>query len=237
LHHQEPNEVYHLTKNYNDKLFDSFFEQLVVPSFPQISEVIPFDIWKNWVQYPDLAPMHIEVYLSGSGFDTDSPILTGFSHFEWYRSSECALAGYAAVSPEHRGKGISSKLLQLGLKEMSEKGAKAVFAEINDPARTVEDSMDPLLRLKVWQNLGIKRIDVPYYQPSLGEGQDAADNLWLCLMPMSNHTPISIRKEIVYDFLLEMFGTLQVKNPEVELIKLLDGYGDDLSLIELRNNS
>jgi len=58
-----------------------------------------------------------------------------------------------------------------------------IVAEMNDPFKQADDSMDSFVRAMIWDGWGYRRLDVPYVQPALSKDKAAVDGLLLIAKP------------------------------------------------------
>ena len=142
---------------------------------------------------------------------------------DWYFESQCIHLTYIFVHPESRNNGIAKRFLTIELKVLIDQlyskfgiRIKAVFLESNIPSQTHIDSFDPTLRLKIFKQIGIKWIDIPYVQPALDNNKAKVNNLYLLTIPINNDDFNEINIDNVIDFLSSLYKSLQIRNPELD---------------------
>ena len=88
-----------------------------------------------------------------------------------------------------------------------------IFFEANMPEKTVIDSFDPLSRLKIFSRLNAYLVDLPYFQPALCKKSREVSNLYLLCIPRNEKDPSCIDRNVVFDFLFELYKSLNIGNP------------------------
>lgn len=124
--------------------------------------------------------------------------IVGGITYELYPQSRCGLVTYMVVAPHAREKGLGRALLEGAGQELYARGARAVFGEVNDPRVHGEAARPRLERFLRW---GAQLVDVPYVQPSLGEGLARDDGLRLIVLPP---VPV-VDAQLVRDFIRELY--------------------------------
>jgi GNAT superfamily N-acetyltransferase len=101
---------------------------------------------------------------------------------------------FLVVAPERRGSGLGREVLDRIEALLARDAARAgppspalVVAEINDPFRVDldADNLDPFLRCRIWGGWGYRKLDFPYVQPALSEGQRPVHHLLLAVKPIA----------------------------------------------------
>jgi|GEM_PF-3724461 len=138
---------------------------------------------------------------------------------EYYPSAKSLLITYIFVDETHRHKGIGAELLIKGLQNVKSKIAEnlnkpcfaKVFLEVHSPEKTNEDSIIAALRYEFFKKNGAKKIDIPYVQPSLGEGKNRVKDLDFLTIPNNGE---SLQKNQIYSFLYSFYKELGIDDPE-----------------------
>lgn len=129
---------------------------------------------------------------------TQGDQLLGGVTYELYPRSRCGFVTYLVVAPQGRAHGLGRTLFDTASAELYAAGARAVFAEVNDP-RVHGDAARP--RLARFERWGARVLDVPYVQPSLGEGLPRDEGLCLIVLP-----PVpEVTRELVASFVRELY--------------------------------
>lgn len=88
--------------------------------------------------------------------------------------ARAALLSYLAVAPRDRGGGHGGALLLRATERWRQRGdgSVVVLAEVAGPGTHPPDPLrgDPTQRVRFYGRHGARRLDVPYFQPSLGPG-------------------------------------------------------------------
>jgi hypothetical protein len=127
----------------------------------------------------------------------DSQLLGGVT-YELYPQSRCGFVTYLVVAPGARANGLGRRLFETAAAELYAAGARAVFAEVNDPRVHGDPARPRLARFERW---GARVLDVPYVQPSLGEGLPRDEGLCLIVLP-----PVpEVTSELVASFVRELY--------------------------------
>ena len=194
----------------------SHFKKLYEKSFPDPDEREDFEL--------------ILTRISESTFRDDPKAFLVLSRHggmvvEYYFSSNAVLITYIAVGSDNRKKGEASLLLKQGVSEILDiieeavdKKPAAVFFEVNNPNKinADQDSINPWGRLRFFEKLGAKLIDIPYVQPSLGGNRNRVANLFLCCLPI-NDASSAISSETITRFLFSFYKALGVEEPQKDL--------------------
>lgn len=99
----------------------------------------------------------------------DENNLVGGITGHWFPTCRVFLLDYLAVSPEFRGGGIASALLQHGFERWShELSPILILGEVEDPRQYHDIGFgDPELRFRLYGRLGARVLRLPYFQPAL----------------------------------------------------------------------
>lgn len=99
---------------------------------------------------------------------------------EWFPLSEVLLLSYLAISKDHRGQGVGSRLLQTAADQhYGHPGYQLVLGELEDPRHWSTTDQDPLARLQFYAPFGVFVLAVPYFQPPVAQGRPPAYHMLL----------------------------------------------------------
>lgn len=162
------------------------YEQLYVAEFPDPDER---ESLANIERYLDLRSegwygrnnYHVALLL-----EDDEPI--GGVIADYLATPETGVLEFLVVAGDRRRSGIGTRLLEwieTALADDARRGGgrlRGFVAELNDPFKSpTEDSLDPFLRLRIWNAWGYAKLDFPYVQPALSEDQKPVRHLLLSL--------------------------------------------------------
>lgn len=230
------------------KLLERFYTELMQPNFPIAEELEPLQAWVDQLEgyqrrnLDDASASRtkrndgfgegkrrctLNVIVAFSAQDTERKNLLGGIVFEYYYPSNCALITYLVINQSQRGQGMAI-YLTIKAWEVMRATSQAhghefpaiIFCEVNDPALVddSEDAFSPLLRIKAFQNAGVRAVaNFPYIQPSLDATQESARDMLLAAVvgPMTERDDEGkpfIQTEHLISFLSDFYQELQVKN-------------------------
>ncbi|HEV7662779.1 MAG TPA: hypothetical protein VGQ62_04530, partial [Chloroflexota bacterium] len=118
--------------------------------------------------------------------DAARDTVIGGSVFSYVPKSNCGFSEYIVADSTRRGTGLGRRLFERR-KALLDEQARAyghpacggLFIEADNPDRTPADlvdaeretALDPRERLRLFDHLGFRKVDVPYVQPPLGNGK------------------------------------------------------------------
>lgn len=150
------------------------FAELYEASFPD-DEREPTYKFNRWIKPapPDEDPN----FLLGA-FEGDA--LQGFLFYSFFHEPCFAFFVYIAVQPKARGKGIASALFEAGERHCRELAdqAGAEFVAVVGEVERIEDALDDgdrqrrVLRLKLFDKLGLSVLSPGYTQPALTDDSE-----------------------------------------------------------------
>jgi predicted N-acetyltransferase YhbS len=128
---------------------------------------------------------------------------------DWFADSQVLLFSYIAVPEKLRGTGIGGQLLLAARTSWTEELAPLlIIGEVEDP-RYYQDSGfgNPLKRVALYENSGIRSLPVAYFQPALRPGASRVPHLLLMVSGGTAARPGTERVDgaIVERFLKEYF--------------------------------
>jgi GNAT superfamily N-acetyltransferase len=121
------------------------------------------------------------------------------------------LIGYLVVRRDQRSHGTGTRLIgEVRKRWFGRPGVTLVVGEVEDPRHyTVDRGSDPILRAKLYAQLGMQVVVGPYFQPRLeGECKHRVYNLFLTVLNNTNDAisaADSVSAEQIATFLLEYF--------------------------------
>lgn len=210
-------EVLDLRTVHDEALLRQFHRQLYLPAFPRAQRERA-STWRELLWGGDA---RVELHCVLAGFDLRNAKrreLFGGHLFEFYPAVRCGLLTYLVVARHHRGQGLGSFLLRLGLEALhrssgQRRRVRAVFAEVEDPRTIARASRltNPWRRLDFFCREGARMLDIPYVQPEVSPGAGRPRNLLLLAVepPYASRLP----SRVVREFLREYYLTLGVAAP------------------------
>lgn len=209
-------------------LLHAFYQSLCVPEFPDPDER---ESLANMERYLELKASgwygannyHILLF-----FDDTGAFLAG-SVSDYLADPNAGVLEFMVVDPRWRHRGIGQQVLEqtertllADARHASRDPLACIVGELNDPCKpaTETDSIDPFLRLEIWQRWGYGRLDFPYVQPALSPNQRPVRCLLLAAKtfpPESRHLPPETVKRILHEYMrLAMRITTPEDCPEFE---------------------
>lgn len=131
--------------------------------------------------------------------DPDGRVL-GMAIGEYDSELRIMLLSWLAMRPGFRGAGIGRPLLTAALQAWKTAYDPClILAEVEDPTRHTGDELrgDPAARLRFYQRLGARPLDLPYFQAALGPQLRRVPDL--LLMVLSGHPAFSGRNPDTVD--------------------------------------
>jgi GNAT superfamily N-acetyltransferase len=127
--------------------------------------------------------------------------IVGATIFSYVVRSNCGFSEYILVDPAHRGVRLGRRLFDARKAVLDTEALRrghhachGVFIEADNPTRTPpalaeaerETALDVWQRLRIFDRLGFRRVDVPYVQPPLAPDKHAVDYLDLLFAPWAS---------------------------------------------------
>ncbi|MCX6238116.1 MAG: hypothetical protein NTY07_11280 [Bacteroidia bacterium] len=153
-------------------------------------------------------------------YDNEEKIIGGVIA-DYYLTSKCLHITYVFIDSAYRGIGAWSSLKKgifdtiKWLELINNLTFNVIFFESNIPEKTdIElDSIDPVLRLKIFSRINARLVDIPYTQPALSSNLKEVHNLYLFCIPLVESIHNSIDYKIVMDFLSDLYKSLNILSP------------------------
>ncbi len=111
--------------------------------------------------------------------------ILGMALGEYDSELRIMLLSWLAVRPGFRGAGIGGPLLGAAMRAWQAAYEPClILAEVEDPAGHTGDELhgDPAARLRFYQRLGARPLDLPYFQASLGPGLHRVPDVLLMVL-------------------------------------------------------
>jgi GNAT superfamily N-acetyltransferase len=176
--------------------------------------------------------------------------VVGGSVFSYVARSICGFSEYILVDRRVRGTGLGRRLFDARKEVLDEAarraghgGCRGLFIEADNPERVPADfaeieretALDAWERLRLFDHLGFRRVDVPYVQPPLAPDKEPIDYLDLLFAPWPAHTAISaIPAQSVLDTLEPVWLAWSPATATEQLALLRERISsDDVALVPL----
>jgi GNAT superfamily N-acetyltransferase len=172
-------------------LLKQAYEDVYLPAFPFEEEREPLSLWLETLKGNGSSSIVIAIIADEKTLHTAKPVIKGISVGYYYKEEDAGLLAYNAIVPRFRGQGLGSVMVEArkqALLELAQKHGKplrGIFIECNDPAKisAVEDSIDPAVRIKMFEKWGARIIPINYVQPPLDFGAQKCSTLKLLAYP------------------------------------------------------
>lgn len=193
------NETFQEYKNYIEK----FRDDLYLPSFPP-NEREPFEIIEARIKKGENWWPRTDMILCIEGNEVASGCIS-----DYYPECQSIEAIYLVTNEKYRGKGLAKVLLSETFNLYPE--ALDIYLEADNPALVSPglSAMNPETRIKIYQKLGFKVININYIQPPLFQGLDYERKLLLM-----SKSKIPLTKERLVLFLDSFYRGLECEGSE-----------------------
>jgi GNAT superfamily N-acetyltransferase len=173
-----------------------FYASLYLDAFAAQRE--PLEAWQRALRGD--APYELGVVLAITGDD-----IAGGIAYELYPRSRCGLVTYMVVAPPYRRAGLGKRMQDEAIADLAARGARAVFGEVDDPARRAGEAAE-VARRRLERNLrwGATVLDVRYVQPALGPGLARDDGLLLLSLRSGPVAP-----DVIEAFVRELYAATE----------------------------
>ncbi len=155
--------------------FDSVYDDILRPSFTRDELSDRSDL---------RAAIAAGSTLVWAAVDEQGMVL-GAAVWEYEAEFGILLLAWLAARPGMRGRSVGGPLYQASLEQCLEAyDPQLVFAEVSDPRRHGGDELhgDPDARLRFYRRHGARTLDLPYFQPALGDGRGRIPDLLLMVL-------------------------------------------------------
>jgi GNAT superfamily N-acetyltransferase len=193
----------------DDALLEAFHRGIYWNAFAVQHE--PLDVWRAALR--GKLPYELSIRLVRSHDE-----IVGGIAYERYPRSGCGLVTYSVVAPGARRHGLGKQLQREAIADLVERGATAVFGELNDPLRVSSEPSDVawerLLRNQRW---GARVVETRYVQPALGPGLARDRTLVLIALAGAAPLPATIAGMTVRRFVHELYEVTEGGAPDPEI--------------------
>jgi GNAT superfamily N-acetyltransferase len=136
-------------------------------------ELVPLDALAEGLQAD---PRETDVVVA---IDDDGTVIGG-AVGDWDGDSGVYLLSYLAVRSTLRSRGLGTTLMEHVRSWWEDRGADLVLAEVDDPRHhEVSEYGDPAARLRFYERIGARVLDVPYTQPEVRPGSGRVPGMLL----------------------------------------------------------
>jgi GNAT superfamily N-acetyltransferase len=166
-------------------------------------ELEDLEVWEhNLSGHDQRYQLHVILSLSQDGN------IQGGVACEYYPISSCGLVTYIVTNPNHRNKGVASRLLSAVLDCLPP--LQALFLETNNPNKVDAnlDIMSPSHRLQALHKLGFRILSLEYVQPPLGAGRSSCRDLYLCASTRVSGCTEGVSSVVLSSWLTEFYTVL-----------------------------
>lgn len=126
------------------------------------------------------------------------------------------LLSYLAVSQESRGLGFGSTVLNAAVERWVSQHGGIIVAEVEDPAYYPDHPQygNPSRRVAFYRKHGAQILDIPYFQPSLGEDSPRVHNMFLMTLHVDESLMNNERTRITSGAAIPAMVSMYFKNTE-----------------------
>ena len=178
--------------------------------------------------------------------------VVGGTVFSYVGRSACGFSEYLLVDRPVRGTGLGRVLFDARKKVLDDTargggygGCRGLFIEVDSPLRVPPDfaaierqtALDAWERLRLFDHLGFRRVDVPYVQPPLARDKQAIDYLDLLYAPWQADAAAAIPSAWVLDTLEAIWSAWTPETAAKHLARMRRIVRDDMALLTLSASS
>ncbi len=171
-------------------LLATAYEKIYTPAFPNPADREPLAKWIRLMKDKKAATRML-IVIAGTDLDTDHPVIKGLSTAEYYPGYDVGQMAYNAIAPECRNEGLGRVMVDarkqalLEMAQASRGVLRGIFLDCKDPAKVKasEDSIDPAVRLKIFEKWGAQVMPVDFVLPPLHLGDAPCDKVKLLAYP------------------------------------------------------
>jgi GNAT superfamily N-acetyltransferase len=175
-----------LEVDHDDELVGRFHRDVLAVSF-SADELDDAEIMARGLRGEDGTQVLASVALGGDG------AVLGGAVAEVYAEEGVLLLAYLAVRPDVRGHGIGTAVMEhVAPRWYAHPAVRLAIGEVHDPRRWSDVAgEDPVSRLRLFERLGARVLDVPFVQPALAEGKPRVPGFLL----LAFHVDDSVERE------------------------------------------
>jgi GNAT superfamily N-acetyltransferase len=170
------------------EILERFYEDIYTAEFPVRDERESLENMTNYLRLKAQGWYGKNNYHIVLGLHDGQPASGAF--VDYLDEPNSAVIEFLVVSRALRGMGSGRQLLgeienraANDAMALGKGGLDAIVAEMNDPYKQSDDSMDAFVRAAIWNGWGYRRLDFPYVQPALSADKAPVDDLLLIAKP------------------------------------------------------
>lgn len=163
--------------------------------------------------------------------------VVGGDLFHYFAGPNTGFSSYLAVAHELRGRGLARQMHEARFalldQAAGEQPVAGVFIDVMAPERLTPAELaqeravgsDPVIRRRIFQRLGFRRVDVAYEQPAEGSGGVAVTNMDLLYCPRTpaESVPTALVVETMRAYWLAWIGRRAADRNAAELQRRCGG--------------
>ncbi|GAM17997.1 hypothetical protein SAMD00019534_011720 [Acytostelium subglobosum LB1] len=193
-----------LWEDYDKDLLERFYKEIMIPNFPNKSELEPLESMISAFSSearddPNISDLHILLALRWPQDNSNTqPIIEAAIIFEYFSANNCGLLTYLIVQKAFKGKGLDRILVESALEILDQNaksqgylpGCNAIFLEVYSGEKVTikQDVVDPRMRHSVYHQIGFRLIDFEYIAPPIAMGLPKLRNFLLTVY-LTEHIP------------------------------------------------
>eukprot|EP01132_Coremiostelium_polycephalum_P009208 gene9208-11284_t len=227
-----------LWEDYDQELLERLYKEIMIPNFPNKSELEPLENWKvsfssEVREDPNISDLHILLALRWPD-NSNTPIIEGVIIFEYFSANNCGLLTYLIVQKTIKGKGLDRVLVESAIEILNQNaksqgflpGCNAIFLEVYSGEKVTikQDVVDPRMRHSIYHQIGFRLIDFEYIAPPLSMHFPKLRHFLLTVyltdhipkMPMEEgkyYLPSSVLRNFISVLWKNAFATKKIREP------------------------
>lgn len=166
------------------ELLREAYHGIFVPAFPNEDDRESLEQLETYLAVPDGQSKVLAIVAGKNLDDADRRDIMGIATCCYYQDSATGSLAYNAIAPQYRNRGLGQALVQERIAALQQAATadgtklRGVFIDIHNPALTPaeEDSMNPVLRQKIFEKWGARKIPFDTVWPAVEEGKPRLHN-------------------------------------------------------------
>ncbi|KAF2068992.1 hypothetical protein CYY_009691 [Polysphondylium violaceum] len=252
-----------LWEDYDEELLTRLYKDIMIPNFPNKSELEPLENWKQSLSSecrddPNISDLHILLALRWVD-NSNQPIIEGVIIFEYFSANNCGLLTYLIVQKTFKGKGLDRILVESAIDILDQNaksqgflpGCNAIFLEVYSGEKVTikQDVVDPRMRHAIYHQIGFRLIDFEYIAPPLSITFPKLKHFLLTVyltehipkIPLEEgkyYLPNSVLKNFITVLWKNAFATKKIREPpqnDSDFVRMIDQfeYREKIPLLDL----